>query len=139
MTKLVEYFPLIVKSFVKSCKILVIHFSEKHLVVLLLNLVARLPVWSLDHLVLKVKLLETVVPMVGTVIPTIWWPKRRLQRSGECLVRILKNMCFVIWKHVWKYVWVKKYVKIRVMLFKNWKHVYHTKRGLLFHLYASYD
>ena len=24
----------------------------------------------------------------------------------------------------WKYVWVKKCVKKRVMLFKNWKHVF---------------
>ena len=33
-------------------------------------------------------------------------------------------MCFVVWKHMWKYILVKKYVKIRVMLFKNWKHVF---------------
>ena len=25
-----------------------------------------------------------------------------------------------VWKHVWKYAWVKKCVKIRVILFKNW-------------------
>ena len=24
----------------------------------------------------------------------------------------------------WKYMWVKKCVKMRVMLFKNWKHVF---------------
>ena len=30
-------------------------------------------------------------------------------------------MKIVVWKHLWKYVWVKKYVKIREMLFKNWK------------------
>ena len=24
----------------------------------------------------------------------------------------------------WKYMWVKKYVKIRVILFKDWKHVF---------------
>ena len=35
-----------------------------------------------------------------------------------CLVDALKNICFIVWKHVWKYVWVKKHVKIRVMLFK---------------------
>ena len=29
-----------------------------------------------------------------------------------------------IWKHVWKYMWVKKCVKIHVILFKNWKHVF---------------
>ena len=33
-------------------------------------------------------------------------------------------MCFVVWKYVWKYVWVKKYMKMHVMLFKNWKCVF---------------
>ena len=43
-------------------------------------------------------------------------------------------MCFVIWKYMCKYVWVKKYVKIYVILFKNWKHVfelqYQTGQGV---------
>ena len=30
-------------------------------------------------------------------------------------------MKIVIWKHVLKYMWVKEYVKIPIMLFKNWK------------------
>ena len=33
-------------------------------------------------------------------------------------------MCFFIWKYVWKYIWVKKCVKIRIILFKNWKYVF---------------
>ena len=36
-----------------------------------------------------------------------------------CLVHVLKNICFVVWKHVWKYMCVKKCVDICVMLFKN--------------------
>ena len=42
--------------------------------------------------------------------------KRQLR---ECLVHALKNMCFVVWKHVWKYMWMKKCVEISVMLFEN--------------------
>ena len=45
--------------------------------------------------------------------------KKKKSHTKGCLVHALKNMCFVVWKYVWKYVWVKKYIKIRIMLFKN--------------------
>ena len=60
-----------------------------------------------------------------------FWGLLPLGALGNCLTRlreglalVFKNMCFVIWKHVWKYVWVKKCMKIRVILFKNWKCVF---------------
>ena len=40
-------------------------------------------------------------------------------RFWEYLVHVFENMYFVVWKYRWKYVWVKKYIKIRVILFKN--------------------
>ena len=59
-----------------------------------------------------------------------------LSKLRGCLA--LKNICFVIWKHVWKYMWVKNCVKIRVILFENWKHVFEIMYQTAFILVISF-
>ena len=47
--------------------------------------------------------------------------KKKEEEDNRVFGTCTKKLKIVVWKHVWKYVWVKKCVKIRVMLFKNWK------------------
>ena len=51
--------------------------------------------------------------------------------------RILK-LKIVIWKHLWKYMWVKKCIKIRAMLFKNWKLLFENTNQTLI-TFTSYS
>ena len=46
-----------------------------------------------------------------------WLPEGSLRDHGGVWYMHLNNS----FQFFWKYVWVKKYVKIHVMLFKNWK------------------
>ena len=42
-----------------------------------------------------------------------------LTKFNDSFGTCVKKLKIVIWKHLWKYVWVKKYIKIRKILFKN--------------------
>ena len=69
---------------------------------------------------------------------TVWnWrfeKKRNIWMRGP---RILK-LKIVIWKHLGKYMWVKKCVKIRAMLFKNWKLLFENTNQTLI-TFTSYS
>ena len=84
-------------------------------------LISRIPVWNEHHQVPFTiqrygpwRLRWSQNFKMSTFLLTTHW----------CRLEGVWYTCFVVWKYVWKYVWMKKCMKIRVMLFKNWKCVF---------------
>ena len=74
--------------------------------------------WNLELMkeIVRGQLLKSRLPRAGLIY----------EKFEGYLVHVFKNICFI----EWKYVWVKKWVKIRIILFKNrkymFKHIYQT-------------
>ena len=50
------------------------------------------------------------------------------------LVHVFKNWKLIVWKYLLKYMWLKKWGKICVMLFKNWKLLFENTNQTSLHI-----
>ena len=66
------------------------------------------------------------------------WVMWLFWKSGSWFAKFLDlfDICvwklkIIIWKYLWKYVWVKKCIKLRKILFKNWKWLFENTNQTL--------